>query len=217
MTDDLPFRSPRAGTIDPMVGRLFTLLSALSLLLCIGTSMLWVRSYWVADWVERRHSKSGATDWSQAALGARSSRGLFRVVLVRQRITNPRMVAAVRDLPIPPIPLHGTNSPDDPLWRRRPQSFANRLSFYWGTRDASAFSLLDGEEWEAALPHWAAAGLAAVGPCYWCWRFRPKRKPGHCPRCGYDLRATPGRCPECGTVPQACKPGIFLCAPSDPL
>jgi len=30
-------------------------------------------------------------------------------------------------------------------------------------------------------------------------RRRVRTSRGHCPRCGYDLRATPGRCPECGT------------------
>ena len=34
-----------------MLRRLFTLLSALSLLLCVAAVVLWVRSYWLCDFV----------------------------------------------------------------------------------------------------------------------------------------------------------------------
>jgi hypothetical protein len=51
------------------------------------------------------------------------------------------------------------------------------------------------------VPHWfmiAALSLAPMGWVTGLWRDRKRYPKGHCPKCGYDLRATPQKCPECG-------------------
>jgi hypothetical protein len=57
-------------------------------------------------------------------------------------------------------------------------------------------------------PYWFAVSATAILPVTWMLRAplrglfrRSRQRPGLCPSCGYDLRATPDLCPECGTIP----------------
>jgi hypothetical protein len=50
-----------------------------------------------------------------------------------------------------------------------------------------------------AVLFFPAAIFFAVWNRHW---LRRRRQEGHCPICGYDIRATPERCPECGEVVQ---------------
>lgn len=55
--------------------------------------------------------------------------------------------------------------------------------------------------WEVVVPLWSILALTAMPVIVLMWRWRRHRpRAGHCPSCGYDLRATPDRCPECGTI-----------------
>ena len=55
-----------------------------------------------------------------------------------------------------------------------------------------------GQRTLVVIPPWVpclAAAVALAAPA-----ARRRRRPGHCPQCGYDLRASAGRCPECGAA-----------------
>jgi len=53
------------------------------------------------------------------------------------------------------------------------------------------------------IPHWAVMIFTAILPAITINRsIRNRMSPGHCPKCGYDLRATPNKCPECGHEPK---------------
>jgi hypothetical protein len=189
--------------------RLFTLLSALSLLLCVGTCALWVRSHWRHDTI--------AFSVRGVLIHAELNVGKFRL-------------SAATGYPEPkPIDIT-TNRVGDtfpqffPDWSILKTGDAARwralgLSGYFGPGivyvDAHEhvydFSLPLGPPftrqlgyWEIdAVPYWLV-GLATIAvPSFWILRYwlRLRHPIGACRSCGYDLRATPDRCPECGTVP----------------
>jgi hypothetical protein len=55
---------------------------------------------------------------------------------------------------------------------------------------------------ECVIPLWSLVLLLGILPAVWfpiTLRRRRRARQGHCPACGYDLRASPDRCPECGS------------------
>jgi hypothetical protein len=156
--------------------RLFTLLSALSLLLCVATCALWVRGFWFVDGVTRGNDRK--------ELGVVSLDGTFSIYREAYfQITYP-----------------------DPLVNRYSVKIHTSPEFRWGHFKFERQSRPDvGKLVSISFPCWFLAVLSFALPSWRAAIMIRDRKriAGHCRSCGYDLRATPERCPECGTVPTA--------------
>jgi hypothetical protein len=166
--------------------RLFTTLSALSLLLGVAVVVLWVRSYWDADFV----------GWSDQRrfFGALSMGGVLRF----EHGSYGAGRAGWNGVSYP--------TPEGGLWgevtarTRRGGALRN-----WGLAYARIDYRLDGTMVRHALyvPHWLAAAVMTVLPVLTIRARRRRRDSSICTTCGYDLRATPDRCPECGATAPA--------------
>jgi hypothetical protein len=162
--------------------RLFTIASALSLLLCMTTACLWVRSYQRCDVIVVYDGDARTFQLLEAV------RGRVELVFAHARQT------ADQDLPKSHY-IHESDSPFDmsPLPH-------HLLGLEWGTAP-------NVPPWFSrpaiSIPHGFVVFLLAILPAIYVGRrarSRWRAKHGHCRVCGYDLRASQGRCPECGTA-----------------
>jgi len=172
-----------------MIRRLFTLASILSLLFCIATAALWVRSYSVCDYLLWYRQPRIVEAISNAGLLGVGCGWLASVYTPRTGWEGSfwpfRRDAAEFEADLRPGTVLGFRYEH---WRQQ-------------TPD------VQGDARALTLPFWSVfllfAGLPA--PAAWRWRRHRTRRhlaaSGRCPQCGYDLRASTGRCPECGTVP----------------
>jgi hypothetical protein len=198
-----------------MLRRLFTLLSALSLLLCMALVVMWVRSYRGRDhWARTARNEPGRPGTQVTSYGVESSRGLIGAGWIHSDLTP--IPAETRAMKAARLRNHYDRANavfrvcwDDWLVRVPPagarpslRDSVEDLGFRW-----HAGEMEGGTRWRwVGVPYWPLVLLTALPPAAWTTahlrrrRTRRRRRAGLCARCSYDLRATPGRCPECGTI-----------------
>lgn len=192
----------RAGRI------VFNALALLSLLFCVASSMVCVRSYWIADQVARQRTEFGEQNYVVRVVAVKLSRGSVRIEQIEMDHSH---FPAVEISKMKPFLLSR-----DGIQHRRTASvslippgkntFWSLLGFYrYGeSQTISGDIYILRSSLFRVLPLWPIVLTAAFLPFRWmrarCRRNNRERE-GCCITCGYDLRATPDRCPECGTIP----------------
>jgi hypothetical protein len=170
-----PGRVKRLGAI------LFNAATVVSLLLGLAASALWVRSYYAID-----SYINNLTPTLQR--GAMSEHGYLTFSETRLRPSGrggTEMFGSETGFHTGPALPWEDQDPGAVL------GFARR-TVHWDT----------GDMWLTRLPLWWASIGCLLLPAAWLvMHLKRFRRPGLCPKCGYDLRATPERCPECGHQP----------------
>ena len=182
----------------------FTVLSLLSLLLCVAVGVLWVRSYWVADQV---------IHWTPSGVPVSHTLWSTRGNLALQRWEPPA------DLPVH-VSKRGWSSWHGPAGENDPTPYlASRgthrllgVTYFDYTWTGTSSPFAGVRERGVLVPYWLVLAVFGALPAVrWLTTRRRRRAArlaaGLCMNCGYDLRASPGRCPECGAVAAAGSPG----------
>jgi hypothetical protein len=189
--------------------RLLNLLTALSLLLCVADCGMWVRSRDSFDHLRWRYAvEVSPRERCERSLHVLSVRGRMILASSRDRYS-PFPPWKEWTQPQPRVGVTLETSSDEAGWANFEQemyTFADRFARHRllgvATVEYGSTANHGGPSRDFAgviVPHRLFALALALPAAGWAVaRRRARRRPGHCPRCGYDLRATPDKCPECG-------------------
>jgi hypothetical protein len=191
------------GNVKRLFRYLFTLCSAVSLLLCVTVCALWGRSYGVSDdlaWIVQ-HETQQERSRRQTRFGIGMVDGEIHVGR-GSRTWNPEFGT----FDLEPAFSWSTRA-NESRFTVPGASFWRRLGFsYQRTRSFSSILSYSFNSDDVVLPFWAIAVATALLPaCFVAARRTARRhcRLSLCPICGYDIRASPERCPECGTATKA--------------
>jgi hypothetical protein len=164
----------RFGTIPSVKRRLFNVLAGVSLVMCVATVTLWVRSYYRSDraeWITGRGQM----------YAVESEAGAIYVPLYNAGSRWDHWNISLSSYTLGP----------DEGWQNTRAAWAGITVFKSGEANI------------LTLSYWLLMALGILF-CAVSWRSARAIDPNfdHCKRCGCDLRATPDRCPECGEVPK---------------
>jgi hypothetical protein len=193
--------------------RLFTLCSALSLLLCVAVCVLWVFSYYTLfKLIVRSGPIRGDGTFTECATRfvVNSVNGGIGFQIYDQA---PEIESWSYDASYYSITTAGPlvferqwiagGYPAAGVGERGPWlGFVFARDHPTQSRGGSGGLIL-------TVPCWFVVAGTAILPIRWRWlrnRARRRNLSGRCPSCGYDLRATSARCPECGAACKAANP-----------
>ena len=175
------------------------------LIVCLATSVLWIRSYVRVDLAQDTDMWREGENWYWRDRIVRSERGGVRLRIWGCLLRDPGFAEMQEHKPGQrSITAHGPGElgpglrfPDN-LWF----DFDRRVRFAPIGSFAAAV-VIHMDRLSVHVPYWPIVVLSGLPPAVWLTRRRRVKRRiarGQCLRCGYDLRETPDRCPECGQL-----------------